>query len=203
MTALLYEIIYVWVAAAGLLSFFLPKAGIEEPGLSAVVITVLISALVPVLKRSGWTVRLIIFGILTALFVAGVFMLRNDAIREFLYGYKAYTWLPLIALGAVIAGELLVYIRPLKVIVSIFLIAYMILAAVKSFPVDKLMLLCVSAMIIITVIEEMQLRWNKAGDTDHKSHLVYVSGFVIATLILILICPAPEEPYDWQFVKNC
>lgn len=202
MTALMYEIIYVWVAAVGLISFFFPKAGIEEVSIPAVFITLLLASIIPVLKKSGWTIRLIIAGVLIALSVASVFLLRNDVIREFLYGYKNFLYLPLIALGAVVIGEALVYIRPLKIIVTAALIAYMIRAAVESQPVDKPMILCVSSMIMITIIEEMQRRWIKAGDTDNKKHLVNVFIFVMITLCLIIVSPAPDEPYDWQFVKN-
>ena len=202
MTALLYEIIYVWVAAAGLVSFFFPKIGIEEVTVPAFVITLIIAAVIPVLRKSGWTVRLIVVGILIALTVAGVFLYRNDAVREYLYGYRNYVYVPLISLGAVLAGETLAYIKPLKIPVTILLIAYMIIAGVKSLPVDKFMILCVSLMIIITIIEEMQRRWIKTGDTDAGKHLVYVFPFVCVTVFFILICPASEDPYDWQFVKR-
>ena len=202
MTALLYEIIYVWVAAAGLVSFFFPKMGIEEVTVPALVITLIIASVIPVLRKSGWTVRLIVAGILIALSVAGFFLYRNDVVREFMYGYRQYIYVPLISLGAVLIGEALAYIKPLKIPVTILLIAYMVIAGVKTLPVDKIMILCVSLMIIITVIEEMQKRWSKTGDTDARKHLVYVFPFVCVTVFFILICPAPEDPYDWQFVKR-
>ncbi len=202
MTALVYEIIYVWVAAVGLISLTFPRIGIEVTNIPAVVIVLGLSALVPLFRRSGWTGRLVIFGILIALSVAGVFLFRNDTIREFLYGYKEFMYLPLIALGAVAIGEVLVYIRVLRIPVSILLIAYMVFAAVKTIPVDKPMILCAASMIIITIVEEMQRSWKKAGDTDNKRHLVNVFFFVMVTLCLIISCPAPEDPYDWQFVKN-
>ena len=202
MTALIYEIIYVWTVAVGLISLIFPKIGIETGSLTAVFLTLIIAALIPVLKKSGWTVRLIIFGVLIALSVAFVFLLRNDAIREFLIGYKDFLYLPLISIGAVVIGEALVYIRPLKIILTILLVAYMIRAAVESQSVDKPMILCVSSMIMVTVIEEMQRPWKKVGDTDNKKHLVNVFIFVMISLSLIIMSPAPDEPYDWQFVKN-
>ena len=202
MTALVYEMIYVLVCVTGLLSVSLPLIGIETFAVPILVITVLLAWVIPVLRRSSWTVRLIALGIMIALGVAAAFLLRSDSVREFLYGYKEYVYLPLVALGAMAAGEAFVYIRPLKILASAFLIGYMIWAAVTSYPVDKLMLFCVSALLIITVIEEMQRGWRKSGDTDNKRHLVYVMPFVLATIILILVCPAPEEPYDWKFVKN-
>ncbi|MBP5553661.1 MAG: transglutaminase domain-containing protein [Lachnospiraceae bacterium] len=202
MTALLYEIIYVCTVTCGLLSYFLPLTGAESVTVPAALITLIIACIVPVLRKSGWTVRLIIAGILIAIGVASAFLLRNDAVKEFLTGYRDYMYLPLIAAGGLIIGEALVNIKPLKVIVSVILIAFMIWAGITSYSVDKYMIFCVSSMLIITVIEVMQGGWKKSGDTDNKKHLVYVSGFAMISIILILICPAPEEPYDWNFVKN-
>jgi len=202
MTALVYEIIYVWVAAMGLISFIFPRIGIEVTAIPAVLTVLALSALVPAFKRSGWTVRLIIVGIFIALSVAGVFLFRNDTIREFLYGYREYIYLPPVVLGAVAIGEVLVYIRVFRIPVSILLIAYMIFAAVKNIPANKPMILCAASMIVITIIEEMQRSWKKAGDTDNKKHLVNVFFFVMVSLSLMISCPAPEDPYDWQFVKN-
>lgn len=202
MTALVYEIIYVWVAAMGLISFIFPRIGIEVTSIPAVLTVLALSALVPAFKRSGWTVRLIIVGIFIALSVAGVFLFRNDTIREFLYGYREYIYLPPVAFGAVAIGEVLVYIRVFRIPVSVLLIAYMIFAAVKNIPANKPMILCAASMIVITIIEEMQRSWKKAGDTDNKKHLVNVFFFVMVSLSLMISCPAPEDPYDWQFVKN-
>ena len=202
MTALLYEIIYVCVVSAGLLSFFAPLFGLESLPLPALLITMAVACIIPVLRRSGWTVRLIVSGILIALGVAAAFLLRSEAVREFLSGYSDYIYLPLIALGGLIIGEALVYIKPLKVVVSFALIAYMIWACVTDRDVDKIMLLSVSAMLIITIIEVMQAGWKKAGDTDNKKHLVYVFCFVVTTLTFIVMIPAPDDPYDWKFVKN-
>ena len=202
MTALLYEIIYVCVAATGLLSYFLPMAGVEKVTLPALFVTLILACIVPVLRKSGWTVRLTVVGILIAIGVAAAFLVRNDAIREFLLGYSKYMYLPLIALGALIIGEALVYIKPLKLIVSALLIAFMIWAGITSYAIDKYMLFCVAAMLIITIIEVMQGGWKKSGDTDAGKHLVYVFIFVLVTLNLILICPAPDDAYDWKFVKN-
>ena len=202
MTALLYEIIYVCTATCGLLSYFFPMTGAESVTVPAALVTLIMACIVPALRRSGWTVRLIITGILIAIGVAAAFLLRNDAVKEFLLGYRDYMYLPLIAIGGLIIGEALAEIKPLKVIVSLLLILFMIWAGITAYSVDKYMIFCVSSMLIITVIEVMQGGWKKTGDTDNKKHLVYVSGFAMISLILILICPAPEEPYDWKFVKN-
>ena len=202
MTALLYEIIYVCVAAIGLLSYFLPWTGVEKVTLPAAVITLIIACIVPVLRRSGWTVRLIVIGIMIALGVAAAFLLRSDAVKEFLLCYSDYMYLPLIAFGGLVIGEALVYIKPLKLIVSALLIAFMIWAGVTSFEIDKYMIFCVASMLVITIIEVMQAGWNKSGETDNRKHLVCVFIFVFVSLNLILISPAPEDPYDWKFVKN-
>ncbi len=49
MTALIYEIIYVWTVAVGLISLIFPKIGIETGSLTAVFLTLIIAALIPVL----------------------------------------------------------------------------------------------------------------------------------------------------------
>ena len=54
MTALLYEMIYIWVIAAGILSAFMPLYGYGNAGAWALLITLFISGVPVLFKRSGF-----------------------------------------------------------------------------------------------------------------------------------------------------
>ena len=56
--------------------------------------------------------------------------------------------------------------------------------------------------IIIAYILWSQNHWKKHKTNPSRPYLVWMLPFVTCYIILMAVIPAPEKPYDWQFVKS-
>lgn len=57
-------------------------------------------------------------------------------------------------------------------------------------------------LLVLLVVEEIGMHWERKGYLDRRGNLVFLSPFLGALLLLLLLFPAPEEPFDWSFAKN-
>ena len=202
MTALLYEMIYIWVIAAGILSAFMPLYGYGNAGAWALLITLFISGVPVLFKRSGWLGKVIISGATVTLIVAGFFLRQNEGVRKF---FAVHTeWLPMlfIALGAFLLGELSSRARYARMVLSAAFAAGVITEVILDIQPEKLTVSAVFTYILLMLTEEIQRAWKREGDTDQVKHLVFVMPFVIMVMVPVLLLPAPDEPYDWAAFKR-
>ena len=51
-------------------------------------------------------------------------------------------------------------------------------------------------------MEWLQEHWKKARKGGLKAQMLWLSPFLCVYLLLMAVMPAPESPYDWQWVKN-
>ncbi len=56
--------------------------------------------------------------------------------------------------------------------------------------------------LLIVYIEIIQNSWKKTKSGGIKDYVLWIMPFVMAFTILIGFTPAPENPYDWKFVKE-
>lgn len=57
-------------------------------------------------------------------------------------------------------------------------------------------------LLVLLGVEEIGMRWERKGYLDRRGNLVFLSPFLGAFLLLLLLFPAPEEPFDWSFAEN-
>lgn len=65
--------------------------------------------------------------------------------------------------------------------------------------------LCVCAVfmfVLITIVDTIQRRSIKEGDTDPHKHLVCTAPFILAAFIAVSVTDAPDDPYGWGFVTK-
>ena len=99
-------------------------------------------------------------------------------------------------------GELLCLSRVCRIIAGISATIWMIICLVFGYPIEKLFVVVTFFLILLTVTEEIQIRWKKQGQVDRKGHVVYIAPFIIIIAVIVLLAPAPDEPYDWTFAKK-
>lgn len=56
--------------------------------------------------------------------------------------------------------------------------------------------------IVVVYIEWLQEHWEKKKGGGLKERMLWLSPFLGVYLLLMAIMPAPETPYDWQWVKD-
>ena len=202
MTGLIYESLYVLTAAAGILSLFFAEFGIKEIDLFTVIIQFIITGIIVVFKRVKWLGRFIIIGVIIIPVTALIILSGDESVAAFISDNIRYIWLPVVAAAAFIMGEMMSAIRSVRIVVSIASIVWMIVGTVIGYRLEKLFVAAVFMIILMTVVEEVQLRWSKSGYTDHADHVVYVAPFILITILVVLVSPAPDKPYDWPIANR-
>ena len=202
MTALVYEMIYIWVITAGILSAFMPLLGYEKTGAPFVLITAFIASVPALFRKSGWIGKLIISGVTVTLVVAGLFLRQNEAIRLF---FTVHTeWIPMLvtAVCAFILGEISAHIRYSRPVLSVIFAGGIITEVILDMQPEKLFVTAALTYILLTLTEEIQRGWKREGYTDPVRHLVFIMPFIIMVMVPVLLLPAPDDPYDWALFKK-
>lgn len=55
---------------------------------------------------------------------------------------------------------------------------------------------------ILCFVEWTERFWQKNKGDNHKEYIIRILPFCAVYLLLMSVMPAPEKPYDWQFVKD-
>lgn len=202
MIRFLYELLYVLSVALGAASLLIPAVGMGAAAWPGVLAVVLLAGALTAFRNTGWTARMIMAGVAAAVVSAILLLSRIEAIHEILMDHTAALWLPVIAAGAFAVGEGIAQFRPLRLVLSAAALLSLIVCAARHVSVDKLFVTAALAVILLSVTEEVQRSWPKSGYTDQKAHLVYVAPFLLAAILLVAVSPAPEDAYDWAFVKR-
>ena len=202
MIGLIYESLYVLTAAAGILSLFFAEFGFEKIDFWTVIIQLIITGIIVVFKRAKWLGRFIIIGVIIIPVTALIIMSGNESVAAFISDNIRYIWLPVVAVAAFILGELMAGFRSVRIVVSTASIVWMIVGTVLGYGFEKLFVAAVFLIILMTVIEEVQRRWRKSGYTDQTDHVVYVAPFILITILIVLVSPAPDKPYGWPLANR-
>ncbi|MBR0119168.1 MAG: transglutaminase domain-containing protein, partial [Eubacterium sp.] len=202
MTGLIYESLYVLTAAAGILSLFFAEFGFKDIDLFTVIIQFIITGIIVVFKRAKWLGRFIIIGVIIIPVTALIIMSGDESVAAFISDNIRYIWLPVVAVTAFILGELMTAIRSVRIVVSIASIGWMTVGTVLGHSFEKLFVAAAFMIILMTVIEEVQRRWRKSGYTDQTGHVVYVAPFILITILIVLMSPAPDKPYGWPLANK-
>ncbi len=202
MTALLYESIYVLASGTAFVS--LAATGWIGGG-TGFLLFILQLAFVLILlffKHAGWTGRVVLISMCIAIIIAGFLLAKNESVSKFFIQNKNCLWILLTGPVAFIIGELIQRFRLIRIVITSVVTGWMIIGTILGFTIEKIFVCSAVILILFTLAEEVQLHWEKQGDKDHRGHLIYVSPFLIFMVVIVLISPAPEEPYDWGFFKK-
>ena len=202
MVTLIYELLYMITLGAGLLSILSRPLGLGKAGFILFVVELILVGLFALIKNSKVTGKLVSIGVLSSYIIFVLILSNYNRVNQKEYNAFKLLWLLCIALLAFLLGEVLSYVRAIRIVASILSFASLILFTVTKYEVGKVYAVAVFTLIILTVASEIQKRWKKHGDTDMKKHMVYISPFIAITVLLLLITPYSREPYKWPVVKT-
>ncbi|MBQ3789678.1 MAG: transglutaminase domain-containing protein [Lachnospiraceae bacterium] len=197
-----YELLYVSAVSLGAATLLFPLLGAGELFWLVVTVIVLLSGILTGFKNAGWTVRMLLTAGAVTVVSAILLLNRNEAIHEVFVGHAALLWLPVIAVFTFLAGEGVARIRLFRILVAAGSGLSLIPCAALSIRVEKLFVVAVLSLLLLTAAEEIQRTWKKSGSTDGVAHLVTLAPFLLVTMLLVAIAPVSEKPYDWAFVKK-
>ena len=201
MTGFVYELIYACVLSLIFMSAASPYLGMGAT-LPVLIASCAVTGGLVAFKKLGWSVRFIMIGVVITVTLAVFLLSRSSRIGEVIESHLFILWILVPAAGAFIAGELCARFRLIRVLTAASSIAACIVAVVWKYQPDKATVTGVLALVLIVLVEEIQYSWEKSGYTDHTGHLVYVAPFLMCAIILVSLVPAPDEAYDWAFVRE-
>jgi transglutaminase-like putative cysteine protease len=151
------------------------------------------------LKNTG---KIILGGVLITIAAASAFLLP-ESIRSSLLENHPWLIAALVIPAAVtVIGKVLCSFRFVRPVISVILTAALAYVMFNEIEIPKAVVAFVFFFVLCTFADEIQIGWKKLGKIDNKKHLVFLSPFLILFLILMLIFPAKDDPYDWALAKR-
>ena len=177
-------------------------AGMPEHSRAGYILCLIFTLFLILLRNMKRKERLCSIGI-AAFFLGGLFLAAGAEYREvFLTEYIWVIRIAGISLAALFAGILMnrnIWIRRAA---AAALLIYCIAGTVLKNAPDKAPFALICLILLIRLTEEIQRTWQKSGMPEMKGHITRIAPFLIAVCLIVYTAPAPEQPYDWQFVRN-
>ena len=90
----------------------------------------------------------------------------------------------------------------LRILATAVLCLWLIIDVFTTRSLQHLSVVCALGYNIITYIVLTQKHWKKHKNQPQRPYLIWILPFLTCYLVLMLLMPAPSEPYDWKFVKD-
>lgn len=199
MTALLYDLIFM--LPLGMIAvFFGGFFGILPGGAVPPYIAMLLALSVCLsFKHLSDRRKYILPGLLLAFLLGALLIIDREKRAELFTENLWILWAVLITVSVYTAGRLTILyasVRRALMIADILFLAVLLFAGQKL---EKWVPLPMLWLLAVSLIQEVEGRWTRSGDTDHKGHLVTVLPFPILLCLIVFLLPASDSPYDWNF----
>ena len=136
-----------------------------------------------------------------ALFGFFVLLQKGSRRQRFFIDNRWLFIVVLIAAASCVAGILLAKIGVLRKIAIVGIIAYLVVAMILDLELGQFGVAMLLFLIAVILCEEIQQYWKKDGYTDKQQHIIFIMPFLIAWLVVMMMVPVPDKPYDWKIVK--
>ena len=93
-------------------------------------------------------------------------------------------------------------IRSLKLIFTVLLLAGILTALLSGWQVSHLGMVFGVCFCVTVYAEQAEKHWEKVKSGNRRAYMLRVMPFLAVYLLLMVCMPAPEEPYDWPWVKS-
>lgn len=107
-----------------------------------------------------------------------------------------------VALGAFLLQLLMERMFALKVLAAAGLLGILLWDMFSAKTLEHLSVVCVLLYLVVVYVEWTQRHWRKQKGNKRKQYLVWILPFLVFYLGMMWLMPAPENPYDWRFVKD-
>lgn len=197
----LYDFLYIIPLSLASMIFGWTYSGAEEPGLSRCAVTLIIAVVLVCLKQMENRGRMILSGTVTIVLAGVILVQKNEERVAFLLSNRWILQIVLLAFAAFLAGRLMITFRRVRLGMVPILAGVLCFTMVQGYKPPSIGVASMLFVLLLTGAEEIQLHWEKRGDTDERKHLVYIAPFLLIGFLTVAVIPAPEKPYDWHFAK--
>lgn len=202
MVGYLYDLIIAIPVAIIIAIISMNNIGGEDKGVLVCLVLFVITALYATAGHIKSKARGLIF-LIPVIAYAGLIMLAEESSRgQLLIELQWILWSALIAICGLLIAKLSSLNRWSTRLLAVVLIGYMIYSMPLGSKMNKVVVALSFFLLIVVVVIELQARWNKKGYTDMKSHIVYLSPFIIIPCLIIGLSNSPRRPYDWELAAK-
>ncbi|MBQ8821987.1 MAG: transglutaminase domain-containing protein [Lachnospiraceae bacterium] len=194
---MIYRVFYAMLLTLGVLYIMTDR----ELGLAIAVGTVLFSLGIIVLMACLNYLQL--RGRVTLAFLsAGLLVLGLHRIPEGEFWENTYVRLLFLCVGIYLAEVILEKLPLLKTLPAAGMAGYLLVCLFGRYEVSHGGAMVLMWTVVLYVTELIEHFWKKFREHPGKSYMVWIMMFCVLHMTMALLTPAPEEPYDWQFVKD-
>lgn len=199
---ILYDIINVMPLSLLMVMFFSRYTGMPQDNIIGYAVNLFVCLLIIVLRHISRKNRIRLLGV-TAAFVVGLFIAAGEPFRQLVITeYSWLGWNVCITVASVAIGILTENIPWARRCAALSLLVICIVAIINSWETGKAAFALMLFLLCIYTVAEIQSKWEKKGYPDINGHVTRISPIILALCITVFLIPAPDTPYDWQFVKD-
>ncbi len=202
MTGFIFDLISLiplsMIPALWITSYDFPEAPVLPAFLLSLTISVLITVFLH-LKAGG---KLILGGVLLSMALVSFIVIPAELRDAFFENSPWVVPCIIITLLSLPVGKILYSFEATRIILSAGLAAGLAVSMFLDASPAKQVVALVFFFILCVCADETQIHWKKTGDTEHKAHLVFISPVLILFLVILMLFPAPDKPYDWSLAKH-
>ena len=197
----LYDFLYIIPLSLASMTLGCTYSGAEEIAFSRYAVTLVTAVILVCLKQMENRGRLILSGTVTIVLAGVILVQKNGERLTFLLENRWVLQMILFALVSFLVGRLMIAFRRARLGTAPFLIGILCFTMVQGYKPPSVGVACLLFVLLLVYAEEIQLHWEKRGDTDARKHLVYIAPFLLIGFFTVAVVPTPEKPYDWHFAK--
>ena len=202
MIAFVYDIIYLISLSFIPTLWAVSHAYDDVRTLPVFLVSLTVSATILIFIHIKNTGKVILGGVLITVAAASAFLLPEDLKASLAESDPWLVTTLLIPAIVTVTGKVLCSFRLLRSVISGILAAALAYAMYAGTDIPKAVVSFAFFFMLCTFADEIQIGWKKLGKIESKKHLVFISPFLVLFLMLMLLSPAKEEPYDWALARK-
>jgi len=195
---LLYSFPLCIIAMMNLCPLFTPEEDVPICFLVTVSSLLLTNLFVHVKLRG----KLCIAAVLIAVTLGVIFTRSSDTRIDFIVENYCYGLAFLLGIASYLSGRAVSIFRSVRLFAGAAAVCALLFILFTDYAQERL---CVAMLFLLPVLataQEIQHHWKKSGYTDGRKHIAYIYPFIIAAVLMTVITPAPDEPYDWPVTRR-
>ena len=202
MIAFFYDLLFLLPFSAAVTLLLRPYWWADHEWIPALAVCLAAAVLMLCLKHFRTRGRIWLAGIAVAVGF-GIRLLQPDAETAAFWTERIWMLqIVLLTLGALLLHQLMERYRLLRLGAALGGGITLAVLTFFRFQIEKYAVAPVFLYALLTVLNEIQHRSRKEGDTEPKKHLVFTSPFLLLLGVVVMVLKTPDEPYDWGFVKS-
>lgn len=90
----------------------------------------------------------------------------------------------------------------LRSVATVIILTGMVISMAFYREISHLSVVLAMGYMVVCYVEGTQRGWRKKRERDTREYVLWLLPFFLLYMALMVLMPAPENPYDWKFVKD-